>query len=150
MIQEKPMEFSIEYYPWLKTLTNNPPYIVMWAAFGVPALMLILLLPSKVLRSSKVALLQRADMAFYASITTTWIIGFVVMMLLLFTEIAPIRMLIIWCLIFVFHFIFCFIYYQPIKKWLDKVSGSAQGNSESGAQAEPLRKAKTKRKKQAG
>jgi uncharacterized protein YacL len=144
------MEFSIEYYPWLKTLSNNPPYIVIWAAFGVPVLMLLFLLPSKMLRSTKIALLQRLDTAFFASITVTWIIGFVVMMLLLFADIAVIRMAIIWCLIFVFHFVFCFIYYQPIKKWMDKVGGIAQVSSESEAQTESVQKPKAKRKKRSG
>jgi hypothetical protein len=119
LLREISVELSFEYYPWLKILANKPQYIVMWAAFGVPVLMLLSALPFFILRKIGLALPDPFYTSFYGSLTVTWLMGFVVMIIMLFSEIAALRMALIWCLIFLFNLLFCIFYHRPIKKWID-------------------------------
>jgi hypothetical protein len=46
------MEFSFKLYDFIQQIEATPHFMVMWAAFGVPALMLALALPFYILRKA--------------------------------------------------------------------------------------------------
>jgi hypothetical protein len=114
--------FSFEYFAWLRLLNDNPPAMVAWAAFGVPLAMFASALPGYILRKMGLSIPSSFMTVFYTSGTITWLTGFIVMMILLFSGIAAIRMLIIWCLMYLFYFMFCLFYHRPLKKWMDSIT----------------------------
>jgi hypothetical protein len=115
------MIVQFEHYQWLETLTEEPMLIAGWAAFGVPLAMLAWIVPSMTLRKIGLPLPDGLQRFFYTSGTITWLTGFIVMMILLFSGISGMRMLVIWCLMYLFYSLFCIFYHRPLRKWMDSL-----------------------------
>lgn len=113
------MTLSFDYYPWLDRIIGEPALMAGWAAFGVPALMLLFALPAFILRKIGLSLPDGFVRFFYTSSCLVWITGFIVMMILIFSGISGIRMLLVWCLMYCVYSMFCLLYHRPLKKWLD-------------------------------
>lgn len=117
------MEFSFKLYDFIREIEVNRHYMVMWAAFGVPALMLALCLPLYIIR--KIGLdkyLSGSYTVIFSSLGVTWILGFITMIILFFTEVSGIRMFMIWVLMFLTYLVFCAFNYKMLSKWLIELS----------------------------
>jgi hypothetical protein len=115
------MIVQFEYYDWLRVLNEQPMFVTAWAAFGMPLALLACSMPGIVLRKIGLPLPDGMQYVFYTAGAMTWLTGFVVMMILLFSEISGIRMLLIWCLIYLFYCLFCTFYHRPLRKWMDSL-----------------------------
>jgi hypothetical protein len=124
------MTFSFDYYPWLDRLVSEPALVVAWAAFGVPAVMLLFALPAFILRKICLPLPHSFVRFFYTSSCLVWITGFIVMMILIFSGISGMRMLLVWCLMYCFYFMFCLLYHRPLSKWLDSKTAEKEKTDE--------------------
>jgi hypothetical protein len=120
------MIVSFEYHPWLDQLLAGPAIMVAWAAFGVPAVMFMFALPVFILRKIGLPLPDGFVRFFYTSSCLVWLTGFIVMMILLFSGISGLRMLLIWCLMYFFYAVFCFLYHRPLQKWLNSISAEKE------------------------
>lgn len=117
------MEFSFKLYDFLRELENNPQYMVMWSAFGVPALMFALGIPFFILR--KIGLEKQAKAianVVYMALFVSWILGFITMMIMMFTEVSGIRMFMVWSLLFITYFVFTIFNYKMLVKGLGNLS----------------------------
>jgi hypothetical protein len=128
------VEISFAAHTLLRALGDQPELMAIWTGFG-PLLMILALPVSKLLRATKLVWLERLDTAYYLALTLTWIIGFVVTMLLIFFAdgITPIRIALIWLSMFVVYFVFSFIYYAPIKRWMSSITAN-KGDHDAQAQ----------------
>lgn len=117
------MEFSFNYYDFLQTLDANPDYMVMWAAFGVPVLMFALALPLFILK--KIGLQEQskpfANVA-YLSLGITWILGFITMIIMMFTEVSGVRMFLVWSLMFFTYLLFSMFNYKSLMKGVKHIN----------------------------
>jgi len=117
------MEFSFKLYDFLQMLEDNPQYMVMWSAFGVPLLMFALALPLYIFR--KIGLQEQAkplaNLA-YISLGITWIIGFITMMIMMFTDVSGIRMFLVWSLMFITYLTFTLFNYKILIKGVGNLS----------------------------
>jgi hypothetical protein len=119
------MEFSFKLYHFLEQLEANPQYMVMWASFGVPILMLGLALPAFIARKLRLEKYSKPFFSIlYISLIVSWLTGFVVMMIFLFTGVSGIRMFITWILLFVTYFIFTIFNHNQIDRWLKQLTES--------------------------
>ena len=117
------MEFSFNYYDFLQTLDANPDYMVIWAAFGVPVLMFALVLPLFILR--KIGLQEQskpfANVA-YLSLGITWIIGFITMIIMMFTNVGGIHLFLVWVLMFITYLAFTLFNYKRLMKGVTAIN----------------------------
>lgn len=119
------MEFSFKLYHFLERLEANPQYMVMWASFGVPLLMLGLALPAFIARKSRLEKYSKPFFSIlYISLIVSWITGFAVMMIFLFTGVSGIRMFVTWILLFITYFIFTIFNHNQINMWLKQLTES--------------------------
>jgi hypothetical protein len=119
------MEFSFKLYHFLEQLDANPQYMVLWASFGVPLLMLGLALPAFIARKSRLEKYSKPFFSIlYISLIVSWLTGFVVMMIFLFTGVSGIRMFIVWILLFITYFIFTIFNHNQIDRWLKQLTES--------------------------
>jgi hypothetical protein len=119
------MEFSFKLYHFLEQLEANPQYMVLWASFGVPLLMLGLALPAFIARKSRLEKYSKPFFSIlYISLIVSWLTGFVVMMIFLFTGVSGIRMFIVWILLFITYFIFTIFNHNQIDRWLKQLTES--------------------------
>jgi len=117
------MEFSFKLYDFIRAIEGNRQYIVMWSAFGMPLLILALTLPLYLFR--KIGLdkvFKPFYVVLYGSLLITWILGFVTMMILFFTEVSGIRMFIIYLLIFATYVFFTIFNYKKLNSVVDEKS----------------------------
>lgn len=117
------MEFSFKLYDFLQMLEDNPQYMVMWSAFGVPLLMFALALPLYIFR--KIGLQEQAKPfanVAYISLGITWIIGFITMMIMMFTDVSGIRMFLVWSLMFITYLAFTLFNYKMLIKGVGSLS----------------------------
>ena len=113
------MEWSFKYYSWIAALTREPHFMVMFAAFGVPLLMLAIVIPLYILRKlgfPKAA--ERMGGLIYPPIVITWILGFVVMIIFSFTGVDAIRMFLCWCVLLLCSFMFTLVNRKAISQWM--------------------------------
>ncbi|MNK01402.1 hypothetical protein D3C87_192000 [compost metagenome] len=117
------MEFSFKLYDFIQQIETNRHYMVMWAAFGVPAFMFALCLPLFIIR--KVGLdkyIKGSYTVIFSSLGITWILGFITMMILFSTEVSGIRMFMVWVVMFVTYLTFCAFNNKMLSKWLTEFS----------------------------
>ncbi|MDU1905387.1 MAG: hypothetical protein E6772_11435 [Dysgonomonas sp.] len=118
------MEFSFEMPSWLMPLIEEPGYLVMWAAFGVFLLILVLSLVFSML--GKLMFRAFFDKMVFITVTTllaTWLTGFVSMMIFLFTGVSSIKMLLIWITLFVGYLIFSIINRRGLERFALEFGG---------------------------
>tara|TARA_R110000823_G_scaffold315705_1_gene451128 strand:- start:168928 stop:169281 length:354 start_codon:yes stop_codon:yes gene_type:complete len=108
------MEFSFEYFEILKQVNKTPSYTVMWAAFGVPLLIAVFMLCTIVIPNKDIKL--KVNTAIISILGITWILGFITTILFLFTGISGIKLLAIWCTLFVSVSIFYIFHSTEIAK----------------------------------
>ena len=126
------MEFSFKLYDFIKAIEANRQYIVMWSAFGMPLLILALTLPLYIVR--KIGLypvLKPFYSILYCSLFITWIIGFVAMMVLFFTEVSGIRMFMIYVLILITYIFFTIFNYKKLNTVIDEKSKSMKDKAKA-------------------
>lgn len=117
------MEFSFKLYDFLQMLEENPQYMVIWGAFGVPALMLVLALPFVIM--SKIGFKKGSQAianVVYLTLFATWILGFITMMIMMFTEVSGIRMFMVWSLMFITYLAFVLFNYNGLMKGVGNLS----------------------------
>ena len=120
------MEFSFNLFGFLADIDSHPEYMVMWAAFGVPALMLALTLPLYIFRLLGLyPRLKPFYSVLYISLTITWILGFITTILLFFTKITGVRLLIIWVLMYATYLVFCIFNRNSINRGIETISKKA-------------------------
>jgi hypothetical protein len=134
------MIVQFEHYDWLRALTEQPALMVVWAAFGVPLTLLLCLIPDIILRKIGLPLPGGLQRFFYTGGAITWLTGFVVMMVLLFSDISGIRMLLIWCLMYLFYSLFCIFYDRPLRKWMDSLAEQKEVKANNGGEEKPKRR----------
>jgi hypothetical protein len=120
------MEFSFKYYEILHYFEAEPAMVVMCAAFGIPLLMFALALPLYIFR--KIGLdktLKPFYSILYIPLAISWIIGFVLMMILLFTGVSGIRMVLIWSLLYLTYLAFGIFNRKAINRWIDDTGKNA-------------------------
>lgn len=117
------MEFSFKYYDFLKMLDAHPEYMVIWASFGVPLLMLAFVMPFFVLR--KIGLQEHSKPfanVIYLTLGITWILGFMIMMIMMFSNVSGVHMLLTWLLILITYMAFVLTNYKTLMKALRRMS----------------------------
>lgn len=116
------MELSFELIDYLNNINQNPEYVVLWAAFGVPALLAVLAIPFGMLR--KIGIQQASSIyAFVAAILLcNWLVGFVSQMAFMILGVPGIKMLLLWLIMFFVYSIFIGMNYVYIKKWVNEVT----------------------------
>ncbi|MDR2916721.1 MAG: hypothetical protein LBV74_18150 [Tannerella sp.] len=126
------MEFCFEMPDWLEPFMENPMFIVAWAAFGMPLFMMALLfvvhwifgIVSSELRENILIILATA-------LIITWLAGFILMILMLFGGVHPVKMIICWILLLTVALIFCSVENQLIRKWINNMSEKPFGRKKS-------------------
>ena len=119
------MEFSFKAYQFLADIEANRHYMVLWAAFGVPLFMLALTLPFYILRKLGLYNFMKPFYSvIYLSLGISWILGFITLMVLYFSEVSGIRMFLIWGLMFLTYFVFCIFNRNMLNQWIDEISKS--------------------------
>lgn len=120
------MEFSFKYYEILQYFESEPMMVVMFAAFGVPLFMFALSLPLYIFR--KIGLdktLKPFYSILYIPLAITWIIGFILMIILLMTGVSGIRMVIVWTLMYLTYLVFGIFNRKAINRWIDDTGKNA-------------------------
>ncbi len=116
------MEFSFEIPAWIKTLIDQPVYIVVWAAFGVFfGAMIITLILSWIGKIVSTKALDNIIIPLVSAIMLTWITGFLSMIILLFTGLSGIKMLLIWISIFVGYLVFSILNRRAIERFANDI-----------------------------
>lgn len=108
------MEFSFRFYEIFKTVEANPMLMVMWAAFGVPLVMLVFAFVSRLYR--KLSFQKKLNTIIFLSLGVSWILGFIIMITLFFAEVSGIKLLIIWLVIYFSLLLFCIIHSTELSK----------------------------------
>lgn len=123
------MVFSFNIPNWLLMVTNDPLYVTIWSAFGVP--LVIFIVSTCVFFLGKLKLSGRLNILLFAffealvmALVMAWLIGFIVSMLLLFSDIEAIKMILIWLSIFVSSFIFCIVNRKALNIFTSEISAS--------------------------
>jgi len=123
------MEFSFKFYEFLGAIEHEPEIMVIWAAFGVPAIMFALVLPLYILRKFGVEKsIKPVVNVVYLSLGISWILGFVTMIILLFSNVTGIRMFIIWALMFLTYLFFCIFNRRQLMKGVEHINKKSQGS----------------------
>ena len=119
------MEFSFKAYQFLADIEANRHYMVLWAAFGVPLFMLALTLPFYILRKLGLyEFMKPFYSVIYLSLGISWILGFITLMVLYFSEVSGIRMFLIWILMFLTYFVFSVFNRNMLNRWVDEISNT--------------------------
>ena len=108
------MEFSFRYFEFLKSLEEHPEIMVFGAAFGTPVVMFILVFITKLYKNSRFK--EVINMFIFGSLGIIWIVGFIVMILLTFTEVSGIKLLLIWLCLCLTSFVFVATNMKPLIK----------------------------------
>ena len=113
-------EFSFKFIDLVLLFEKTPMLMVMWAAFGFIFSILILLIPSMILRKMGLTLkLDKVMGVMGVIIALTWVVGFITQMILLFSDVPGFKMFIIWILMLFTFIIFAITNYQMIVKYLN-------------------------------
>ncbi|MBO0593167.1 hypothetical protein I2486_17325 [Cellulophaga sp. E16_2] len=113
-------EFSFKFIDLVLLFEKTPMLMVMWAAFGFIFSILILLIPSMILRKMGLTLkLDKVMGVMGVIIALTWVVGFITQMILLFSDVPGSKMFIIWILMLFTFIIFAITNYQMIVKYLN-------------------------------
>lgn len=106
------MELSFEYYKLLKEVNAEPEHLILWAAFGYPFVIVICGIFLNVL--NKGALKTKIYTVFLVASFVSWLLGFIVLLVLFMFDTAGIKLLFIWSLIVCSIFFFCLIHSKTI------------------------------------
>ncbi|WP_108823512.1 hypothetical protein [Dysgonomonas sp. Marseille-P4361] len=124
------MEFSFEYYDWLKALNNNAPILIFISIFGSLIFVAVLGLFRSLLKAIGLTII--ADWKFLDDFMICFAVtGFIGGFLFLFltfiltpweNNMLGIRYLMIWFVLFICVFSFYLIHKRSLKKWFDEMS----------------------------
>ena len=117
------MEFSFKYSEIFRYMDSEPMMMVMCTAFGVPLLMLLVCLPLYILK--KLGLKEALNPYYsilFIPLSLSWLLGFIIMIILLMTEVSGTRMIIIWILMVVTYFFFAIFNRRPLNRWIDDMA----------------------------
>ena len=115
------MEFSFDIPKWLHLFLDQPIYIVFAASFGV--ILLIIVFVSLFALIGKYCFKRFFDkliVVFTTSLVATLITGFITMMIFLFAEVSPIKMILIWASMSAVYLIFAIINVSQLNKFLSE------------------------------
>ncbi|WP_461533168.1 hypothetical protein [Sinomicrobium sp.] len=112
------MVSASEVYDIVHSIEENPAFMVIWAAFGVPitSFVISIILYQLTKKWTKQNALLTTTIA--ALIVVVWILGFVTQMILLFMGASGIQMLLIWIVMFLTYLIFTIFNQKSIYKFI--------------------------------
>lgn len=117
------MEFSFEIPHYIEPFMENPMLIVAWAAFGTPLFMMIFLfIVHWIFGIARSKLRENMLIILATSLISTWLIGFMLMILMLFGGVHPVKMIICWILLLTVALIFCSVENRLIRKWINNMA----------------------------
>ncbi len=102
--------------PFLDNIIETPILMVAWAAFGVPLVIFLLILLSKLYRQYKIS--SYIDTVIFSSLFFTWIVGFILLIFLLFANVSGVKLYFIWITVFVSSLVFSIINNRALVKYL--------------------------------
>ncbi|MGO3183381.1 MAG: hypothetical protein ACTIJ9_11170 [Aequorivita sp.] len=120
------MELSFEYFELLKKVNEEPIFVVMWAAFGVPLTMLVFTLLSALIPFKKIK--TKLITVVLSILAITWLLGFVVTIILLFAEVSGIKLVFIWFALLISSTIFYAFNSAELSKWTDDIKETKKLN----------------------
>ncbi len=102
-----------------KLVEEEPVFMVMWSAFGVPLFVLFVAMFLIFLRKLglRKAFGPNAQVLLASLITITWLMGFITQMIMLFTQVSGLRMLIIWIVMLLCYAGFLLFNKKVVIKW---------------------------------
>ncbi len=110
------MALPFKSLPFLELVMEKPGLMVLWAAFGVPLLIGLLSYISQSYKHYKYA--ESIEAVLYASLSFTWLFGFILMIILLSSRVPGIKLYFIWITIFVSSLVFAGINNKAIIKYV--------------------------------
>jgi len=114
------MAFSFEIQEWMKPFLENPMLIVMWAAFGMPLFILAFMFVIRWLLAMFHTEFRKKVMNILgATLVFTWLAGFVMTMIMFFSEIHPVKLILCWFSLLITTLVFCVIEQRSVLKWID-------------------------------
>lgn len=114
------MELPFKYLPFIEFIIKEPMFVVIWATFGVPLLMFILFLLTRLYKN--VSFATNLNTIIFSSLSFTWIAGFIISIVLLFSGVSGIKLYFIWITLCVSSFIFSTFNNNAITKLYDDFS----------------------------
>ncbi|MFC5047413.1 hypothetical protein ACFSTE_07205 [Aquimarina hainanensis] len=118
------MELSFDFLPFIDLVIENPMYMVLWAAFGVPVVMLLAIVLFKWV--SRFSFTKKFYMIIYGSLFLVWIIGFAMMILLFFLEVSAEKLYVIWWGLFFMIVIFSLVNVNALIRFFDEIVKDAR------------------------
>ncbi len=117
------MEFSFKINSFFRLLIDEPMMIILWSLFGVPAIFLIMSAVIVVLNKMK-KLDPMQPIIFIPTVTLLfcWLLGFAIHMILFFMEVSPIKMVVIWVVMFFIYAVFITFNHKSIRRFLESLS----------------------------
>ncbi len=116
------MDIPLKYLPGLGTVIENSEHMLLWSAFGMMGLMIVLGLIS--ITYSKFSVARIFNTIIFGTIGITWILGFVIMMILHLLEIPLEKMYLTWFALLFTCLTFMIINALKIAKFFDETSQS--------------------------
>ncbi len=112
------MALPFKFLPFLELVMEKPGLMVLWAAFGVPLMIGLVSFVSQSYKHHKYA--ENINAVLYASLSFTWIFGFILMIMLLSSRVPGIKLYFIWMTVFVSSLVFAGINNKAIIKYVSK------------------------------
>ena len=117
------MEFGFEIPHWMNPFLENPMLIVIWAAFGMPLFILVFMFVIHwLLGIFSAGFREKVIMVLAVTLVITWLVGFILMMLMFFSGVHPVKLIFCWFLLFITVFVFCIMEYRLVLKWINSHS----------------------------
>lgn len=116
------MEFSFEIPDWMDPFLEEPGLIVAWAAFGVSLSMLAFSLATGwIIKKLKSRFVDKVMQLLGVVFLVTWLVGFVMTILMLFGGVHPVKMILCWMLLLIVVTIFCVMEHRLVLKKIDSM-----------------------------
>lgn len=112
------MVLPFKDFPFLQNVIEEPILIVIFSAFGIPALLMGLALISIPVKN-RISVSNYLLTIIFVPLLMTWIVGFIAMMALFFAQVSAIKLYLIWLLLFFSSYIFTVINSNSITKYLN-------------------------------
>jgi len=114
------MAFSFEIPGWMELFLDKPELTILWAAFGMPLFILAFMFVIRWLLAMFHTEFRKKVMNILgATLVFTWLAGFILIMIMFFSEIHPVKLILCWFSLLITTLVFCIIEQRPILKWID-------------------------------
>lgn len=124
------MELNSSIIQFLNLVNEEPVFIVFGVAFGMPLFMFVYAMTiSKLYRKAYFS--TTLNIIVFTTLGGTWLLGFILMMLLFFSNVSGIKLFIILILLFVFILIFVLINFASVNKFINEQVDSIKQKNKS-------------------